>query len=173
MIKNDDIHNKKWFLVYCKSSQDSRAEENLSNQKFEVYRPKTLKINKKTGLRTKKFESLFPRYIFILVDPNVQSISPVASTFGVSHFVKFGMEYAIAPHQLIQSIQTYEHQLTQNQTDFEFNQGDPVIINGNGFESIKAIFSTRCGQERAMVLLQILGRESPLTVPLNLLSKQQ
>lgn len=163
----------KWFLVYCKSKQDTRAEENLARQGFNVFRPTINIVKSKIGRQSYvQCESLFPRYVFIHVNPEITSLAPVKSTFGVAGFVKFGNEYATASESLIDEIkQNINKQISLRNDRETFKQGDDVYVDGCGFDHVKAIYHNPCGEQRAMILMDILGSESKILVPRCCLSK--
>lgn len=162
-----------WFLVYCKSNQELRAEINLQRQGYTVYRPTIYTNKRKTrSSKTARQEALFPRYIFINVDPEVKSIAPVVSTLGVSHFVKFGNTYATAQNSLIDQLRS----LAAEQSAYElekdqFQPGDKIYVDSHGFEQVQAIFDNPCGEERAIILMNIMGNQSRVTVPFSSLTK--
>jgi transcriptional antiterminator RfaH len=165
----------RWFLIYCKPNQEARAEINLTRQGFTIYRP-TANLTKQapTGRQTSvKAKPLFPRYLFINVDPEVQSVAPIASTLGVVQIVRFGSEFACASDRLINEIKMYE-QKRQTEQDYrdKLVKGDVVFLDTHGFDQIKAIYCNPCGDERAMILMNILGNQSKVSVPLQSLSKQ-
>lgn len=163
----------KWFLVYCKSMQESRAEENLTRQGFIVFRPTIDIVKNKIGCQTfLKRESLFPRYVFIKVDPDIRSIAPVLSTYGVVSFVKFGNLYATASDELIDEIKTsIIKQIALAGSRKAIEKGDEIYVDGHGFDQVKAIYCNPCGNMRAIILMNILGKESKLSVPMESISK--
>lgn len=162
-----------WFLIYCRPKQDARAEENLMRQGFDVFRPTINVIRSKIGCsNTIKCEPLFPRYLFVNVDPSAKSIAPVVSTFGVASFVKFGDVYAKASDELIVEIKDKVKNLSAIGNEVkEIKAGEEVYVDGHGFDHVKAIYCNPCGNERAMILMKILGKESRLLVPERCLSK--
>jgi transcriptional antiterminator RfaH len=164
---------KSWFLIYCKALQDAKAEKNLLRQGYKVFRPTILATKSKTGQKDCHiFESLFPRYLFVNVDPNIQSIAPILSTYGVARFVKFGDSYAYASDYLINKIKTDVERISrQKETSNLLREGEEILVQGHGFDQVKAIFSNSCGDQRAMILMDILGKQSRLTVPMECLSR--
>ena len=160
-----------WFLIYCKPKQDIRAEQNLIRQGFDVFRPTVNIITPKAGLASYiTCESLFPRYVFLRVDPELKSIAPVLSTYGVANFVKFGNQYATAPESLIEEIKTNvgKHIIEDNS---HIRTGDPIFVDGHGFDRVKAIYCNACGHKRAMILMNILGNDVKLMVPTECIQK--
>lgn len=163
----------KWFLVYCKTRQEGRAEENLLRQGFDVFRPTIDIVESKIGRQiTVKCKPLFPRYIFVKVDPEVKSIAPVLSTLGVCCFVKFGDRYAIAPESLIKDIRSNSASYSSLYIDRQsIKKGDDIYVDGHGFDQVKAIYCNPCGNTRATILMNILGNQSMLLVPNECISK--
>jgi transcriptional antiterminator RfaH len=160
-----------WFLIYCKPAQDTRAEENLHRQGYIVFRP-TIKVNGLGRQRAFKRESLFPRYLFIKVDPEIKSIAPIQSTLGVTGFVKFGEIYATAPEWLIDKIKSdLDMQDPPGYGRDPYEQDDEMSVDGQGIQQIKALYYNPSGSERAMILMNILAKKSALTLPAGCLSK--
>lgn len=164
---------ERWFLIYCKSKQDTRARENLLRQGFDVYQPTINVVKEKFGCRPRiQCEALFPRYLFIKVDPAVKSIAPVLSTYGVVNFVKFGDRYATADDSLVAEIKNRTDKIISENNPLEYyKEGDDIFVNGQGFDNVKAIFCSLNGEKRATILMGLLGRESALTVPVEFLSR--
>lgn len=162
-----------WFLIYCKPRQDIRAEENLTRQGFHVFRPTINVIKAKIGCENSiSCESLFPRYVFIKVNAEVQSIAPVLSTLGVASFVKFGDKYATVSERLINEIKiNAEAQAAMAGSTEAIKEGDEIYVNGCGFDQVKAIYYNPCGNMRALILMNIMGKEARLSVPVESISK--
>lgn len=162
----------KWFLIYCKPKQETRAEINLSRQGFTVFRPTINVIKSKIGCQNSVVsESLFPRYLFVQVDPDIKSIAPILSTLGVSGFVKFGDRYAVASDTLISEIRSniVEQSVLVGSSE-AIKKGDEIYVDGHGFDQVKAIYCNPCGNMRAIILMNILGKETKITVPTSCIS---
>ena len=54
-----------------------------------------------------------------------------------------------------------------------FKKGDNIYVDGHGFDHVEAIYCNSCGDKRAMILMNILGKESKLSVPTDYLSKAE
>jgi transcriptional antiterminator RfaH len=163
----------KWFLIYCKPKQETRAEINLSRQGFTVFRPTVHVIKQKIGCENSvACESLFPRYLFVQVDPDIKSIAPIVSTLGVSSFVKFGDRYATASEALINEIKSnIDDQSVLVGSSEAIKKGDEIYVDGHGFDQVKAIYCNPCGNMRAIILMNILGKEARIMVPTECMSK--
>ena len=79
-----------WYAVCCKPRQESVAEDNLLRQGFHVYLPRIRIRQRRRKQWLDAVEVLFPRYVFIRIDPLRRSTAAVRSTRGVVGLVRFG-----------------------------------------------------------------------------------
>jgi transcriptional antiterminator RfaH len=147
----------RWLLAYTKPRQEVRAGEHLSRQGFEVLCPQ-LRVQK---LRRRKWswveEPLFPRYLFVGATEE-QSWAPVRSTVAVDALVRFGGRVVEVPTKLIDGLRNAAEELSADRPLFK--QGQKVRIVTGAFVTLEAVFDVAEGQERATVLLDLLGRQS-------------
>ena len=148
---------KKWYLIKTKPRQEKIAFENLENQYYKVYCPSAFIKNRNVVL--------FPGYLFIQLDSNLQNWSPIRSTKGVANFVRFGLSYAKIPEKIIQTIRENES-LTKNKIINlnEFNPGDKVQITEGVFKNCSAIFKSFKSDERVILLMNLLGQEQTINI---------
>lgn len=159
----------RWYLIQCKPRQDLRAEENLTRQSFKCYRP-TLPVERtQRGRRISSVESLFPGYLFILLDQLNDNWHPIRSTRGVNQLVTFGKQPTAVPDELIEKLQ---EQLSGKQPeDLILEPGDRVRINSGIYKELDAIFLSHDGTKRVVILLQLLHREHTFSVEINAIVK--
>lgn len=146
---------KHWYLLKTKPRQESIALENLTNQDFHVFFPKSIISNKTVPL--------FPGYLFIKLDDKTQNWTPIRSTKGVANFVRFGLKFAKVPSLIIRTIKIQQQQTIEKMIDIcSHHKGDLIEIQSGAFQGQKAIFQNYGSQDRIIVLLSILGQESNL-----------
>lgn len=163
--KTPENMNKNWYLLYCKSREEDRAQANLANQGVESFFPT---IQKEKILHKKKVivdEALFPSYLFILIDPEDAVFPRIRSTRGVFDFVRSAGKVVIAPSALLDEMKALSVKLHQADTTPEklFKEGDYVEIQSGSFKGIKAIYTCNDGAERSMLLLNVLNKEQKLS----------
>ncbi|OPK10884.1 transcription/translation regulatory transformer protein RfaH [Pseudomonas sp. VI4.1] len=159
----------RWYLIQCKPRQDSRAEENLTRQAFKCYRPTHNIERLQRGRRTTSVESLFPGYLFIQLDQLNDNWHPIRSTRGVNQLVTFGKQPIAVADELIDQLKQRLSEKPQESVSFE--PGDRVRINSGSYKELEAIFLSRDGAERIVILLQLLHREHTLSVPISAIEK--
>lgn len=147
---------KNWYLIKTKPRQEKIAKQNLENQNYRVFCPIT-KINNRLVV-------LFPGYLFVQLSEKTQNLSPINSTKGVSHFVKFGWNFAKVPTNVIEFIKTNQHITTEKLINLKkFKPGDKVQISDGAFKNYMAIFKCYKSDERIILLMNLLGHEQSLS----------
>ena len=147
----------KWYLIKTKPRQEKKAKQNLENQGYEVFCP-IAKINDKLVV-------LFPGYLFVQLNDKTQNWAPINSTKGVSHFVKFGLNFAKVPNSVIEFIKTNQHITADKLNNLnKFKPGDKVQISDGTFKDYTAIFKCYKSDERVILLMNLLGHEQSLSI---------
>jgi transcriptional antiterminator RfaH len=143
-----------WYLLRTKPREEWRAKQHLENQSFTTYLPVLVR-------KSLREEPLFPGYIFLGKPDEQVSLHTISSTRGVLNFVRFGIELAIAPSQLIEEVQAIE-QLYRDVP--KFTPGQAVECKAGPFAGLQAIFQAENGQDRCVILLKILNAERSIVV---------
>jgi len=148
---------KNWYLIKTKPRQEKIAIQNLENQGYKVFCPIS-KINNQLVV-------LFPGYLFIQLNDKTQNWSPINSTKGVSHFVKFGINFAKVPINVIEFIKTHQHITTEKLNNLnKFKPGDKIQIIDGAFKNWVAIFKCYKSDERVILLMNLLGNEQSVSL---------
>lgn len=158
-----------WYVIQCKGGESFRAAENLVNQGYEVFHPVLNSQRKRQGKLTTVTEPLFPYYLFICLDQLVSNWRPIRSTRGVLRLLTFGDRPVAVPSQLVDTLRAQSHR--KEGIHSYFSAGEKVTITDGPFKDLEAIFTHCKGEERAIVLLNVLNRPQHLEVPLEILSK--
>nr|CAA6829778.1 MAG: Transcription/translation regulatory transformer protein RfaH [uncultured Thiotrichaceae bacterium] len=155
---------KNWYLLSSKPHKDAQAEAQLDNQGYEVYRPLAQRLKKRRGKMVKMTESLFPRYMFIQLDTVEDNWAPIRSTYGVNQIIRFGNEPTPVPDALITTLKQNEVSLGEKAIDLDrFHKGDQVILTEGPFKGLSGVFLSYNGEERAMILLDVMNTTTRLT----------
>jgi len=157
---------KHWYTVHTKPRQEATAEQNLQRQGFATYSPKVLLRKRKRDKWTKVVEPLFPRYLFIQVDPDQHSLAPVRSTLGVAGLVRFGQLLQSVPDSVIEYLKQAENPEThQHHADeWPHQPGDTVDILEGPFAGLSGVFQSATAEDRALLLIELLGSQNTVGV---------
>lgn len=151
---------KSWYLVYTKPRQETLAQENLARQGYGVYLPKLRLMRRRRGKQEAVVEPLFPRYLFIHLDTETDNWGPIRSTFGVASLVRFGAEPAQVPDAFVAHLKAQEGQEGLHEwAEPKLKVGDRVRVAEGPLKGVEGILLAKSGQERVMLLLDMLGKE--------------
>ena len=162
---------KRWYLVHTKPRKERVAEQNLQRQGYEVYLPLIQQPRRRRGHWLEVIDPLLPSYLFVRLHFGWDNIGPIRYTTGVRELVRFTQEPAIVPEEIIESLKSAADRDTGIYRFEEalFKPGDKVIIDQGPLAGLNAIFLAETGQERVLILLEMLGRENQITVERDLL----
>ena len=156
-----------WYLIQTKPAREAVAEFNLLRQSYQVYYPRLLRLRRHRGNWVDQVAALFPGYLFFRLAPS-QELGPVRSTVGVANIVRFGKAYAIIPARIVEDLraradpETGFHRLQQC---MRFSPGSNVRIVAGVFDGLEGVFKRESGDERVVLLLRLLGRDTQVEVP--------
>ena len=150
------VFMKNWYLLKTKPNQEAIALRNLHNQDYDTYCPNAFINNKKV--------ILFPGYIFINLDNNKQNWLPIRSTKGVLNFVRFGLNFAKVPSNIIQIIKKNEQNTLNKIINIDdFKPGDKVQITEGIFKNCSAIFKSFKSSDRIILFINLLGKQQVIS----------
>lgn len=160
----------RWYLVHTKPAGEILAQSHLERQGYEVYLPRLVRPVRRRGRWQEKVVPLFPRYVFLGLNEGYQALAPVRSTIGVADVVRFGSEYAVVPDEVIRDLTARAdsvsglHRLDRT---LSLEPGITVKIASGPFDGLEGVFQREVGRERVVVLLNLLGQNASVRVPVD------
>lgn len=158
----------RWYLIHTKASAEAVAQVNLERQGYEIYLPRLLQARGWRGSRRERIVPLFPRYLFLRLREGCQALAPVRSSTGVSGVVRFGSSYAVVADEVIGGLHSRADPMTglhRLSGPGKLMRGAAVRLAAGPFDGLEGIFQRQDGEDRAVVLLRLLGQETPVRVP--------
>jgi len=156
-----------WFAVVTKPRQEQIALENLQRQGFKCFLPMAENPYQRHSKKQKKIiEPLFPRYLFLNAIAKTQNLAPIRSTRGVISMVRFGTELAVIPESIINAIKQRIEPNTGLITiqPIKIKAGDKVKVFDGPLAGINGIVAEKNSENRALILMEILGRPTKVEV---------
>lgn len=153
-----------WWVLYCKVREEDRARQALHEQAFETYQPQFKQEIIQRGSRRISITPLFPRYLFIKETPIlIQYQHRLRSTPGVSRVIKIQEKISTVSDEIIDLIKDYESQ------DFDkiqqyFRHNDKVKLKSGPFKDIEAVFQQDDGESRAIILINLLSKNTSMAI---------
>ena len=162
-----------WFCIRSQIKHEHIAASHLSKMEgVEAFSPR---IRFKRSTRNGPVlvtESLFPNYLFARFDWRT-SLARVHYAPGVSTVVHFGTHWPIVPDQVIEELRASLGPEALHIADTELTPGEEISISGSAFHGLQAVVKmVMPGRKRVMVLLDFMGRQSTVEVPLSAVVKK-
>jgi len=154
-----------WFLLQTKSKQENRAVENLERQGVSSFCPMIRVEKVSRGTRVVKQEALFPGYLFVNFDQESVSSTTVRSTRGVSHFVTCAGAPVRVPEELIDQLVQRTDLVNDEMVSKLPKKGQQMEIVEGPFRGLNAVFSQPDGNQRAIVLINLLNQKVSASLP--------
>lgn len=158
---------KQWFAAHTQPQKEVVAQKNLLAQGFEVYLPQY----KRTRRHARKVETilspLFPRYIFVELDLDLDRWRSINGTRGISYLLMTNDKPVSVPCDVITSLKSQESDqgLLPVESLIHFMKGDSVRIVEGVFAGYAAVFEKMDEKQRVALLLNFLGRETKVVLP--------
>ena len=161
-MSENDSDAPPWYAVATKACYEAFAKANLERQDYQVFLPTISLKKRRRGRWMPVTEPLFPGYLFVSLVLGADDPAPIRSTVGCIGLVRFGQTYTPVPSALIVALQSASE--AAGEAQLPFHQGDKVRLVAGPFAGIGAVFDMPRGEDRAQVLLELLGKVQRQTV---------
>ena len=157
----------RWCAVQTHARAEDKAAFHLGRQGYTVFLPKHLKRRRHARRVDWVPAPLFPRYLFVAIDPDAIRWWSIRSTVGVSGLVTFGSGPAEVPPEIIREIKARQDEkgLIKLAGGCGFKAGDRVRIVDGPFTDLEGLFECASDEMRVVVLLDLMGRKVKVRVP--------
>jgi len=157
----------RWYVVNTQPQKEERVREHLLRQGFDVYLPLWLKRRSHARRIEWMPAPLFPRYLFVGFDIETTRWRAIHSTIGVSHLVSNSYLPRPMPDGIVEQIRAREAESGLIEIKPVFSKGQPVIVGEGPFLEQTGLFECMNDAERVIILLNLLGREVRVKVPVH------
>lgn len=163
----------RWYLLYVSSGHEERAKRNLvqrikymdvEDKIYDVVIPTANEIEIKSGKRQTIIKKAFPGYIMVLMDLDEHSWDIVRNTPGVAGFVSTGVKPVPLPIEEADKILQRMIEVP-SEVKVSFEKGNSVRVTSGPFvDFIGKIDEVNADRGRAVVMLSLFGRETPVNL---------
>ena len=158
---------ERWYAVHTLPFAEARAERQLQWQEFRTFQPKRHKtVRHARKLRTVE-AAFFPRYLFVVLDPDRHQWRRVNSTIGVSRLVMRGDQLLPVPRGVVEALIEMADARGILQLGRGLRLGEPVRLMAGPFAEQLATLDHQDDAGRVRVLLHILGRQVAISTEVN------
>jgi len=177
-----------WYVVHSYAGYENKVKTNLETRItsldmedfiYQVEVPTREEVEVKNGKRQQVQNKVFPGYILVRMELSPESYSCVRNTPGVTGFVgATDRADRPAPLSLDEVVKWLAPALPQDSKKkpevkvLDFEVGDSVTVTDGAFASLPATISEiNADQQKLKVLVSIFGRETPVELNFNQVSK--
>jgi transcriptional antiterminator RfaH len=158
----------RWYVAHTQPASEAKAGWHLQNQGFAVYLPRYLKRRRHARRIDWVPAPLFPRYLFIGMDLAAARWRAIRSTIGIAGLVCQGDRPTPVPEGIVEAIQAREDDrgVVALPAAPLFDKGDRVHIAEGALRGLSGLFEGIADEARVIILLDLLGRQLRVHVPL-------
>ena len=154
-----------WFAVAAKPRQEQVAEVNLKRQGYNAVLPLVEARKRRQNKWTTVTEPLFSGYLFVQLELGRDNLAPIRSTLGCRDLVRIGSGLVPVPEAAMMPLLSLNY--SPKTSEVLFSKGDQIGIAAGPFAGLQGILKLVKGNDRAEVLLALLGKQRPITVALD------
>lgn len=164
--------SKRWFVVRTHPNGEFKALAHILRQGFDGYLPRYLKRRRHARKTDTVQTPLFPGYLFVGMDPERARWRALNSTIGVSELICQSGLPAPLPDDVIDDIRRHEdeHGYVVLGEHAGLKKGDKVRITDGAMADHVGIFDAPSDQHRVFLLLDLLGRQVRVKMPMTALA---
>lgn len=162
-----------WFVVYTQIKCEVRARMGIEAKGIRSYLPMTSKTRKYRNITETIKRPVFTRYLFVQFDPAAPGWrDAIESVDGVDELLSNDMKPMRVPAAVIEAVQRAEANGVFDMTrKCAFKIGEKVRIAEGPFMGFIGRVRSASANKRAGILLEFMGRFSPVEIPLGDLEK--
>ena len=168
-VRSDTQAVSAWYVVATRPKQESVAHDHLARQGYPVLLPEISLKKRRRSRWVPVVEPLFPGYLFVQIAFGRDDAAPIRSTRGCRDLVRFGEHHPPVPAMVLEALMGQADSVAENGP--LFTAGEPVRIENGPFAGLTAVFGMPKGDDRAQVLLEMLGKVQQVVVAADQLAK--
>lgn len=172
-MKRGSFMVSRWYVVQAKPKHELTAIQNLENQHFTCYLPQFIVTRKARGATIQLVEPLFPSYLFVKFDIDIDRWRAISGTRGVIKILSSSEDAASAlPDGFVEDMisqadsRGYLTIMKVEKAIRKFIPGDLLRINEGVFEGFTGTCE-RIQKDYAVLLLALLSGKVEVKLPLN------
>ncbi len=154
-----------WYVVYTQAQKEVLASQNLINQGFDVYLPRCRKRRCHARRVDTVLAPLFPRYLFVRIDPLVRRWRSINGTIGVCYLLTEGPDPIALADGVIDTIRERELDGAVQVQAPAFTKGQRLCVTDGPFADLDGLFECTDENQRVILLLEFMGRLVRTRVP--------
>lgn len=160
-----------WFVAKTKPAKERYVETCLYEKwGIEVFLP----VIRHPSPNKLTFEPLFPTYIFCAFDTQSTIWPAIRWIPGLCYFLGVGQQLVPVSGELVAELRRRVSWWNDGGYLPDFKPGERIIVNSGPFSGLEGIFQRYLhARERCQVLLQVLGQQNRVELPVQALNSER
>lgn len=154
----------RWYVVQSRPIQEEVAATHLERQGFPIFLPRIVRSLGSPSRARRVLRPLFPRYLFVALDLEVDRWRPVRGTYGVSALVMDGDRPRAVPPGLVEELRARVGADGGVVLRGQLAPGDRVRFDNGPLVGQTGSLLELSAPDRVSVLFQMLGAERVVVV---------
>ena len=154
-----------WYCAGFIKQKEALAVQHLERQDYTVFCPRLRKTVSHARQKKSVLSPLFPGYLFIQLDIDVQRWRPIDGTIGVTHLIKNGSRPTPVPWRFMEMLLSGADENGIVSFADSLQPGDQVRTIGGPLDGQIGTLLKLKDADRVVVLMSMLGGRVPVTVP--------
>lgn len=160
---------KRWYVAHTLPRGEETALINLQRQGFDVFLPKYHKVRRHARKTDVILAPLFPSYLFVAIDIEVDRWFSINATRGISYLVRQHSGPTAVPDGIVEALKMSAdvQEVVPLSSLSLFQPGEKLEILEGAFVGHTGIYEKMTDNERVQLLLEMLGRPVKVAVPIH------
>jgi transcriptional antiterminator RfaH len=160
LTKNDEYcaNLVDWVVVNTQPHKEHLAVGHLERQEFNAYCPMIRKRVRHARYTQDVLRPLFPNYLFVQVDPDLQRWRSILSTIGVRTLVRCGQTLSFLEDSFVLALKAREVEGAITRPVSAYKVGQLVRLQTGAFDGLVATIIEMDEKDRLVVLMDFLNR---------------
>jgi len=150
---------QRWYCAQTQPRREILASRHLAAQGFRAFLPQIAKTVRHARKVQTVRAALFPRYLFVALDPDQDRWRPVNGTIGVSRLLTANGFPTAVPDGVVEALLACQD--PAGTVRFSFEEGQAVRVVAGPFSDMIGLIERLDGNGRVRVLLDIMGGTVP------------
>lgn len=149
--------NDKWYAVWTRSRHEFVAAIEIEQKGFSIFLPTVERLSRRKDRRKVITAPLFPGYLFVKTEMNVENYIQIARSVGVANVVGYHMGHAEAvKDEEIQSIQILLEGKVPIEKHVYIPAGSSVRVLSGPFKGVVGIVLEHRGKRKLVVQVDLM-----------------
>lgn len=158
---------RKWYPIFTQINKEFFLKNEIERLGFETYLPITKKNIRHARKTTNVLKPLFPRYLFVFIDKEIDNWFFLNTTQGVEYFLKNNNRILSVENDIITNLKNLEKQKGYIDISdfFKFKKGDIIKVKEGPFKGFFGKFSKYTNNKKFNLFISLFNRELNITLP--------